>query len=97
MFTKQKSMTLSECYEAIANKELINDNHIFTSLDAFGYVVTHYNTPIAAFIRGRWYRTKTFYSNTTSRVLNGIFSVIEEDTIDVTENDLSTLIKGGSL
>lgn len=97
MFTKQKSMVLADCYEAVKNKELINSNNIFTSSSALGYVVTHYNTPVAVFTGDRWYRNKTFYSNTTTRVLNGIFGLIDEDTIDVSETDLKTLIDGGSL
>lgn len=97
MFMKTKPRVLAECYEAVKNKELINDNNIFTSSSALGYVVTHYNTPVALFTRGRWYKTKTFYSNTTTRVINGIFGIIDEDTIDVSENDLRTLIDGGEL
>lgn len=97
MFTKQKNMVLADCYEAVKNKELINSNNITTTASALGYTVIHYNTPVALFTRGRWYRNKTSYSNTTTRVLNGIFGLINEDTIDVAENDIKTLIDGGSL
>lgn len=95
---KQKSnMVLADCYEAVKNKELINSNNIMTTASALGYIVYHYTTPVALFTRGRWYKTKTFYSNTTTRVVNGIFGIIDEDTIDVSENDLRTLIDGGEL
>lgn len=96
-FVKHKSRTLSECYQAIRDGELINDNNIFTTRTPFGYIVTHYTTPVAALLHGRWYRSKTYYSNTTSRVLNGIFDALDVDSIDVVEGDLKKLIDGGSL
>lgn len=97
MFTKQKRMTLVDCYDAAANKELFNSNNISTVQTHNSYTIIHYSTPIGAFINDRWYRNKTKYSNTSSRVVNGIFDAIKEDTIDVVEGDLKTLIDGGRL
>lgn len=94
---RHERKTLAECYEAVANFELINDNNIVTSKTVNSYVVVHYVTPIAAFIGGRWYRNKTKYSVSTSRVLNGIFDAVDGESIDVCESDLKTLIEGGNL